>query len=205
MILGALYALAGGLEDQIFLGLFAAHDGGGVHNCVDDGLIAGAAAQVAGLVEPLADFFAGGVGVLLQQHLGADYEAGGAEAALSGAVGHPRDLQRMHVADSADTLDGGDLRVVADLAHLDEAGPGHFAVQNDVAGAALALAAADLAAGEQQALTQHGRKRLAALNQHKALDSVDHKWFFDHTVSSCLYCFLLTNCFERAQSAGRAK
>jgi len=154
-VLGALDALAGGLEDQIFLGLFTAHYRGGVHNRVDDGLIACAAAQVAGLVEPLADFFTGGVGVLIQQHLGADYEAGCAEAALRGAVGHPCYLQRMHVAYGADALDSGYLRIVANLAHLNEAGSGDFTIQNDVAGAALALAAADLAAGEQQALTQH--------------------------------------------------
>ena len=185
-VLGALDAVAGGLEDQVFLGHLAAQHGGGVHGGVDEGLVAGAAAEVALLVEPVADLLAGGAGIVLQQDLGADDEAGRAEAALGAAVGHPGHLQRVHVAQGADALDGGDLGVVGNSAHLVDAGLGDLAVHDDVAGAAVALAAADLAAGQQQVLTQDGRQGLVLVQDQVPGNAVDDKRFLDHVFSSLL-------------------
>ena len=184
-VLGALDAVAGGLEDQVFLGHFAPQNGSGVHNRVHQGLIAGAAAQVAGLVEPITHFLAGGAGILLQQNLGADDEARRAEAALGAAVSHPGHLQGMHVADGAHALNGGDFRVVPHLAHFHDAGTGHLTVQNDVAGAAMALTAADFAAGEQQMLTQNLGQGFVLLQNQVAGDTVDYQSFSNHSLTSC--------------------
>ena len=167
-VLRALDAVAGGLEDQVFLAHLAAQHGSGGHGGVDEGLVAGAAAEVALLVEPVA------------QDLGADDEAGRAEAALGAAVSHPGDLQRVHVAQGADTLDRGDLGVVRDTAHLEDAGLGDLAVDDDVARAAVALAAADLTAGQQQVLTQNGRQGLVLVQDKIPGNAVDDKRFLDH-------------------------
>ena len=191
-----------GLEEQVLLAHLAAHDRGGGHRRVYERLVAGAAAEVAVLVEPVADLRAGGVRVLLEQDLRADDEAGAAETALGAAVGHPRDLDRVQVVHRAYALDSGDLGIVAELCDLGDAGTGHLSVYNDVAGAAMPLAAADLAAREQQALTQYLRKRFVALQHKSALDPVDYQDFLDHAVSS----FINEN-FRRIslQSARRAK
>ena len=179
-VLRALDAVAGGLEDQVFLAHLAAQHGSGGHGGVDEGLVAGAAAEVALLVEPVADLLAGRIGVVLEQDLGADDEAGRAEAALGAAVSHPGYLQRVHVAQGADTLDRGDLGVVRDTAHLEDAGLGDLAVDDDVARAAVALAAADLTAGQQQVLTQNGRQGLVLVQDKIPGNAVDDKRFLDH-------------------------
>ena len=163
----------GGLEEQILLAHLAAHDGRGGHRRVDERLVAGAAAEVAVLVEPVANLLPRRVRVLLEQHLRADDEARAAEAALGAAVGHPRHLDGMQIVHRAYALDGRDLGVVAQLHDLRDAGTGDLAVYNDVAGAAVALTAAYLAAREQQPLTQDLRKRFSALQYERALDPVD--------------------------------
>ena len=91
----------------------------------------------------------------------------------------------MHVADGADALNGGDFRVVPHLAHLHDAGTGHLAVQNDVAGAAMALAAANLAAGEQQMLTQNLGQGFVLLQHQVAGDAVNYQSFSNHSLTSC--------------------
>ena len=183
-VLGALDAVAGGLEDQVFLAHLTAQHGGGVHDGVDQRLVAGAAAEIALLVEPVADLLTGGAGIVLEQDLRADDEARRAEAALRAAVGHPGDLQGMHVAQGADTLDGGDLGAVGNSAHLVDAGLGDLAVHDDVAGAAVAFAAADLAAGQQQMLTQYLCKGLVLFQDKVSGDAVDDKCFSYHAFSS---------------------
>ena len=120
-VLGAHNGVAGGLEDKVFLADLASNDSGGIHDRIHQGLIAGAAAEVAVLVEPVPYLLTGGGGVVVQQHLGADDKAGGAEAALGAAVGHPGHLQRMHVGYGAHALYGGDLGAVFHLAHLHDA------------------------------------------------------------------------------------
>lgn len=132
-----------------------------------------AQAEVAVLVEPVADLLAGRVRVLLEQDLGADDEARAAEAALGAAVGHPSDLDGVQVVDGADALDGGDLGVVAQLRDLGDAGARDLAVDYDVARAAVALAAADFAAREHQPLAQYLGERLSSLQHKGTLDPVD--------------------------------
>ena len=129
-------------------GLLAAHDLGGGHDGIDQGFVAGAAADVVVRLEPVPDLFASGRRILGEKTVGGHDEAGGAEAALGAAVGDPGLLQRMQVLRRADALDGGDLAELGHALHLLGAGPHHFAVQDDGAGAADAGAAADLDAGE---------------------------------------------------------
>ena len=188
-VLGADDGVAGGLEDEVFFLHLAAQNGSGGHGGVDEGLVAGAAAEVALLVEPVANFLSGGVGVLLEQNLGADDEARGAEAALGAAVGHPRDLQGVHVAQGADALDRGDLGAVGDTVHLPQTGLDDLAVDDDITCAAVAFAAADLAARQQQVLTQHGREGLVPVEHEVAGHAIDNQCLFDHSVSSCFLVF----------------
>ena len=96
-------------------------------------------------------------------------------------MGHPCHLQGVQVGQGADTFDGGDLRTVLDFAQLGQAGAGDLAVHDDVTGAAVALAAADLTAGEQQALPQEGRQRLVLVHQNIPGDTVNDKRFSDHS------------------------
>ena len=162
---GAGDDVLGGLEEQVLLAHLAAHDGGRGHRRVDEGLVARAAAEVAVLVEPVADLLAGRVRVLLEQDLRADDEARAAEAALGAAVGHPRDLDGVQVVHRAYALDGGYLCIVAELHDLGDAGARDLSVYDDVACAAMAFAAADFAAREHQPLAQDLGKRFGAL-QH---------------------------------------
>ena len=97
----------------------------------------------------------------------------------------------MHVAQGADTLDRGDLGVVGNAAHLVDAGLGDLAVHDDIAGAAMALAAADLAAGQQQVLTQDGRQSLVLVQDQVPGNAVDDKRFSDHVCTSLYVCFIL--------------
>ena len=158
---------------------------GSVHASVHEGLVAGAAAQVAVLLEPVTDFFTGGSIVVVQQDLGGHDEAGGAEAALGAAMCHPGNLQGMHIGNGTDAFDGGDLSVLSDLAQLHDAGTGNLAVHNDVTGAAMTLAAADLTAGQQQTVPKEAGQSLVLAYQHGAGYTVDDECSLDHnTVSS---------------------
>ena len=178
------YDVVGGLKEQVLLAHLPAQDGRRGHGGVNERLVARAAAEVAVLVEPVADLLARGVGVLLKQHLGAYDKAGRAEAALCAAVGHPRHLQRVQVVDRAYALDGRYLRVIAQLGDLGYTRACHLAVHYDVARSAVAFAAADLTSGEQQTVAKHLGKRFGALKYQCTLDSIDDKNFLDHTVSS---------------------
>ena len=179
-VAGAHDGVAGGLEYQIFLGDLAPDNPGGVHHRIDQGFIAGAAAQVPVLLEPVPDLFPGGGGIVVQQHLGGHDEAGGAEAALGTAVGHPGHLQRVHIGNGADALNGGDLGAVFQAAHFGDAGAGDLAVYNHVAGAAVAFAAADLTSGEQQTLPEHRCQGFVVLHQQGAVYAVDDQVFLNH-------------------------
>ena len=170
---GAGDDVVGGLEEQIFFAHLAAHDGRGGHRGVYEGLVAGAAAEVAVLVEPVAHLLTGRVRVLLEQDFRADYEAGAAEAALGAAVGHPRDLDGVQVVDGTYALDGGDFGVVAEFCDLRDAGARDLAVDDDVTCAAVSFAATDFAAREHQSLAQDLCKRFGALQHEGALDPID--------------------------------
>ena len=202
-VLAALDGVAGGLEDQVFLAALAAQDGGGSHGGVDQGLVAGAAAEIALLVEPVANLFAGGIGIVLEQDLRADDEAGRAEAALGAAVGHPGNLQRVHVGQRADAFDCGDFGIVGHSAHLEDAGLGDLAVHDDVACAAVALAAADLAAGQQQVLTQDSCQGLVLVQHEVSGHAVDDKRFLDHSVPPSCIADIFTTLFRFSLNGAR--
>ncbi len=85
--------------DRAFLGIenlfglnLAAHNPGGIHHRVDEGLVTGAAAQVAIPLEPVANLLPGRVIVVVQQNLGGHDEARCTNTALRAAVSHPGDL-----------------------------------------------------------------------------------------------------------------
>ena len=121
-------------------------------------LVAGAAAGIVVLGEPGAHFFAGRVGVLVQQRLGRDDHAGRAETALGRAVNGERHLDRVQLFGRADALDGDDRRAIRHAAHLGHAGQGEFAIHDDRAGAAVPIVARDFRAGQEQLLAQDIRQ-----------------------------------------------
>ena len=164
-------------------GHFAAQHLGGVHDGVDQGDVAGATANVFVLLEPIAHLFAGGLGIAVQKALGGHDEARGAKAALGRAVDDPGGLQRVQVGRGADAFDGGHVGVVGDAADLGDAGAGDLAVDDDRAGAALALGAAHLGAGHVQLVAQHVGQEGIRVGDDFALDPVNDKNFFLHVVS----------------------
>ena len=170
-----LAVLRHGVRDVVHGGL-AAHDLGGLHDGVDEGLVAGAAADVVVLLEPVAHIVSRRRRVGVEQALGRDDEAGRAESALHAAVRDPRLLQRMKVRGSADALDGGDFGVLVDVLHLLAARADHFAIEEHGAGATLAGVAPDLHAEETHS-PQHGCQRVVRIaDQHppRAVDGQPH-------------------------------
>ncbi len=139
--------------DQILFRFFAAHD----RCCIDHGIgqrfVAGAAAGIAVAVEPGTHIFARRVFVLIEKGFCRHQEAWCTDAALCAAVNHPRHLQRVQVVGSADAFDGDDLFAVLEFADRNHASLDRFVVDEHRTGAALAVVAAHLAAGEQQLLT----------------------------------------------------
>src|SRR5439155_16842060 len=82
-------------------------DGGGV-NCLNDVLITGAAAKIAGNAE--ADLLLAGCRVVLEQAPGASNHAGRAEAALKSVMLAEGHLERVQAAVGlGDPFDGDDL------------------------------------------------------------------------------------------------
>ena len=136
---------------------FAAQDACSIHHRIHQGLVTRAAAGVPVALKPVTHVLACGLGILIQEGLRGDDEAGAAEAALSPAVYHPGHLDRMQVFRRADTFDSGDLRAFLDLFHLGDAGTDHFSVQDYRAGAALGHAAADLGARQAELSAKHVR------------------------------------------------
>ena len=158
---------------DVFHGGLAAHDLGGGHDRVDQRLVAGAAADVVVFFEPVAHVFTGGRGILRQQPVGGDDEAGRAETALGAAVGDPGLLQGMQVLWRADALDGGDLAELGHPLHLLGARADHFAVQDHRAGPADPRAAPDLHSGEAHAAEDLGQRVLLGVAHDESLDAVD--------------------------------
>ena len=123
---------------------------GGQQNGLLDANITGAAADVA--ADGLLHILTGGVQVLIQQALGADHHAGDAEAALYRA-GLAEGVHINRTLALGQAFHGGDVLAV----HLfggEHTGLGLLAVHQDGAGAAGALAAAVLHAGQPQVLPQ---------------------------------------------------
>ena len=174
------------LEAELFDLLLSAHNGGSIHDSVDDGNIARAAAEVSGLVEPVSDFGSCRIRILVKQHLCAYYEARSAEAALGRAVSHPCHLQRMHILNSSDAFDRRDFCIVGELRDLGYASLGDLSVNDDVTGAAMSLSAADLAAGEEKIFSQNFCESLVPVQDQVLGYAIDYQWFSNHTLPSII-------------------
>ena len=106
-----------------------------------------------------------GLGILLQQPVGADDHAGGAEAALQAVHFAKAFLQRVQRAVRAgDALDGEDPGALG-LHREHGAGFYRLAVEIDGAGAAMAGLAADMRAGEGGGVAQEMHQQGARLDQ----------------------------------------
>ncbi len=131
-------------------------------NGVDDLHIPGAAADV--VADGKGRLLPGGIWVRVQQSLGAHHHAGDAEAALD----RPRHAEGVgvdvlfKVAQALHRDDGLALQLV----RLGDAGLGRLAVDQHRAGAAGALAAAVLHAGEMQGIPQIAQQLLVLFHCH---------------------------------------
>ena len=168
-----VFAVSGFFVLQGFDGGFAAHDFGGSDDRVHDRHVAGAAADVVVLLEPLADLFTAGIGILFQQGVSGHDEAGAAETALNAAEAGPGQLQRMGIVGRADALDSGDLGIVLDVLHLLDAGADQLAVEDDGAGAAQTDVAADLGAGEAYPAQDFSQRILFRIAENETFGAVD--------------------------------
>ena len=123
-----------------------------------DGQVGAAAAER--VLEGQADLVFAGIGVLRQES-GAHHQlAGDAEAALDRTVLDEGLLQRVQLALAGQALDGEHV-LARRLEGGQRAGEHRRAVQQDGADAALGLVAADLGAGQAEALAQHIGQHLA--------------------------------------------
>ena len=148
--------------------------GGGVEHRADDLVVAGAAAQVAG--QPVADLVPRSAsGLLLQQRLGGDDEARRADAALQGRVFQELLLQRVQPLRRRRRPSMVVTALPCDLDAQDQAGIDQPAVQDDVAGAAVAVVAAFLRAGQPQLVAQHFEQALPRLAEELGRLAVDRR------------------------------
>src|SRR5262245_10591380 len=115
--------------------------GRGIQDGVDDRLVAGAAADVAG--DGLRHFLTRRQGIAIEQRLGRHQHARGTEAALGREVLHEGHLQGMQVRPLGEAERGLDRAAGASLGQR-EAGELGLAVDQHGAHAAGALAAAEL-------------------------------------------------------------
>ena len=152
---------------------FAAHDSGGVHDGVDDLLVARAAADVLMLLEPVADLFARRIIVLGEQCVGGDDKARRAETALDGAVVHESHLNGMQMLRRADAFNRSDRAEFLNAAHFVDAGAHELAVEYYGAGTADADAAADLDAGAAKSSEYVGQRFLNGVAHEHPVDAVD--------------------------------
>ena len=137
---------------------------------IDDRLIAGAAAVIAGHVR--ADRFAAGHAAARQKFLRADQHARRAEAALQRVAALERRLQIGDGAGIRQAFDGLDLGAVA-LHRENEAAAHDRAVEPHRAGAAHAVLAADMGAGERKIVAQEIDQRLARFDPRGNILAVD--------------------------------
>ena len=163
----------GNLVLNVIHRLLAAHDCSGLHDGVDDLLVACAAAEVVVLCEPVADVLPRGVRVLIEKGLGRYDEARGAEAALQSVEGDERLLQRMQMIGGADTLDSDHRVIVLDSADLLDAGADDLSVVDNGAGAALTDAATDLTAGKTALPDDIGKGVLVGIAKEHAICAID--------------------------------
>ncbi len=165
---------------ELFSGHLAAQHLGGVDDGVDERLVAGAAAHVGVLLPPVADLFAGRVGVLVEKRLRRDDEPGRAVAALGAAVEDPGELQGVEPVGRADALDGRDLRFRRHALHGRRARAHDLAVQDHRTRAALALAAGHLGAGQAGLMADHVGQLLRRIAHDGGRYAVDAEKFPIH-------------------------
>jgi len=165
---------------DVLNGFLAAHDGGGVHDGIDQRLVARAAAGVAVALEPVAHVVAGRGRVVVEQAFGGHDESGRTEAALRAAVEHPRKLQRVHMLGRADTFKGGDGGPVFNAFHFQRTGTYQLAVQNHITGTALTRAASDLHAGQQKLSAQHVGQRIFRIHQQRFRHAIHNESLGNH-------------------------
>ena len=127
----------------------------------DDVLVAGAAAQIAG--KTFADVVVRGERIFSQQIGRRHQHARRAESALQGMMLVKRFLQRIHLPDAAEAFDRLDAAAVG-LHREHQAGARAVAVDQHGAGAADAMLAADMGAGQAQRVTQEIGKQQARLH-----------------------------------------
>ena len=143
---------------------------GGLLNGLDDLVVAGAAAEIVG--EEEADALFRGVRLIVEKLFGGDDEAGGADAALEGGVFEERLLQGVEFAVAGDAFDGGDAATFG-FDSEDQAGGDDVAVENDSAGAAVAVVAAFLGTREADDVAEDFEETLARLAEEVDLLAVD--------------------------------
>src|SRR5262249_9095478 len=137
----------------------------GRFDCLDDLHVAGAAADVPR--QGLLDLSAVGLRRALDERLGGEQEAGCTEAALGAVVLMERRLHGRTVLRGSETFDGRDRRAV-DRCEREQARPPRLAVHQHRAGAAAALLATGLGAGDPELLAEDVEQRA----QPVALDLV---------------------------------
>src|SRR5262249_8964339 len=130
---------------------------GRIQHGADDLVIARAAAEIAR--QPVTHLVLAWLGVLLQQRLGGDDEAGRADAALQRRVFKELLLKRMQPLRRRDPFNGRQLATL-DFDGEHEARIYEAAVENYVAGAAVAVVATLLGACEVQFVAQHIQEAL---------------------------------------------
>ena len=168
------------LEGNVVQRFIAAHEGGGVHDRVHQGLVARTAADVVIFLEPVAHVFAAGIGIGIKQGLGRNDEARSAETALGRAVVNPGMLQGVQVVGGTHALKSCHGGVFRHAAHFDYAGAYNLAVKDHRAGTALTLAAANFDTGELQLIAQHVHKHIVGVSQQAPGNAVNHKGFCFH-------------------------
>ena len=131
--------------------------GRGLDHRREDLRVPGAPAEVAG--QPVPDRVDIGRRLAVEQRLGREHHPRNADPALHPALVDERVLQRVHPAFVEQAFDGLDGRAVGLVGHH-QAGVDGLPVDDHRAGAALALAAPFLRAGEPKVLAQHVEEAL---------------------------------------------
>jgi hypothetical protein len=110
--------------------------------------------------------------VLVQEGLGGNDEAGGADAALQCRPFQKALLQWVQSLRSGETFNGGDGSALS-LGSQHQAGVHEPAVEDDIARTAVAVVAPFLAAGQAQLIAQNLQKALARLAQELGVLAID--------------------------------
>src|SRR5208282_6572463 len=142
---------------------------GGPLDRLKDSEVPATAADVA--VHGRSDLRFGRMGVRRQQGDGGDDHAGNTESALEGARIGERLLNRVQPVAVSETFDGRD-RPADRLRHGSDAGTDRDPVDEDLAGSALAFAAAVLGAGEPELFAKYVEQTSVPVESNGMVDPV---------------------------------